>query len=69
MQEKQYIRNIDSVAEKYEELAAQAMVIRNCVLKYNISLQKELLEKVGMCLGEMYIIEKGIVEQLIMLMD
>ena len=69
MQEKQYIRNIDSVAEKYEELAAQAMVIRNCVLKYNISIKKELLEKVGRFLEEMYMIEKNTVEQLIMLMN
>lgn len=69
MQEKQYIKNADSVTEDYEKLADKAAVIRNLAIKYNISMKKELLEKIGGFLEEMYTAEKYVVEQLIQLLD
>lgn len=69
MQEKQYIKNADSVIEDYETLADKAAVIRNLAIKYNISMKKELLEKIGGFLEEMYTAEKYVVEQLIQLLE
>ena len=69
MQEKQYIKNADSVTEDYKKLADEAAVIRNLAIKYNISMKKELLEKISRLLEEMYITEKDVVMQLIELLD
>lgn len=65
MQEKGYVSNLNHLVDMYENIARNALKVRNYVLKYNMTYDMDLLEKIKNILNEMYSDEKNTVNKLI----
>lgn len=65
LQDKGYICEIEDVVDMYEKIAAKAKIIRNLILKYNITKKIDSLKNVKMHLNDMYTIERQAVKTLI----
>ncbi len=69
MQDNQYASGVDRVVETYIDLKYSAEIIRNMILKYNMTKNVELLKRAKRILDEMYVAEKEAVRSLVNLLD
>lgn len=65
IKDKKYILNIEDAIKEYEDLAEKAVIVRNMVLKYNITNNIGLLLKINKYLYEMEKVEYSVVKNII----
>lgn len=69
MQDKHFIGISDDIIKEYERLVTQAKIVRNYAIKYNLTMNVEMLNKMIGLLNDMYLSEKSVIKKLIYMMD